>query len=84
MHITNLTRIQNWYLTNCNGDWEHNYGITINTLDNPGWNIKIDLSDTSLQNLKYDKQLDNGIFDWVVLKVNDNIFDASGLHNTGA
>lgn len=35
--------LQNWYSSNCDGDWEHDYGITIETIDNPGWNIKIDV-----------------------------------------
>ena len=78
MNTTILTRFQKWYLTNCNGDWEHSFGISISTLDNPGWNIKADLSNTSLQNLEYDRQLDNGAFDWLVIKVHDNIFEASG------
>lgn len=31
--------IKKWYLNHCNGDWEHNYGITIQTIDNPGVSI---------------------------------------------
>ena len=33
----------NWYKTNCDGDWEHSYGITLQTLDNPGWHLTVDL-----------------------------------------
>ncbi len=33
----------------CNGDWEHTYGIHLETLDNPGWHIRIELTDTELQ-----------------------------------
>lgn len=29
--------LSNWHKLNCNGDWEHTYGIKIETLDNPGW-----------------------------------------------
>ena len=36
--------IEKWYKGNCNGDWEHSYGITIETLDNPGWDFTIDLT----------------------------------------
>ena len=78
MDTTLLTRLQNWYLTNCDGDWEHSYGISINTLDNPGWIIKIDLSDTCLQDSHYDKQIDNGIFDWLFIKITDKVLEASG------
>jgi len=81
VHTTLLTRLQNWYLTNCDGDWEHSYGISINTLDNPGWTIKIDLCDTCLQDLLYDKQIDNGTFDWLFIKVADKVLEASGDTN---
>jgi hypothetical protein len=40
--------LQQWYLAECNGDWEHSYGVHIETLDNPGWMLKVDLRDTSL------------------------------------
>lgn len=30
-----LKWLENWYSSNCDGDWEHLYGITIRTLDNP-------------------------------------------------
>ena len=78
MDTTLLTRLQNWYLTNCDGDWEHGYGMSINTIDNPGWTIKINLSDTCLQDLKYDKQIDNGTFDWLFIKVADKTLEAVG------
>ncbi len=38
----------------CDGDWEHSYGITIDTLDNPGWKVSIDLSDTLLENANFE------------------------------
>ena len=44
-----LETLQNWYKEQCNGDWEHQSGITIGTLDNPGWEIKIDLIGTKLE-----------------------------------
>jgi hypothetical protein len=78
VETTLLTRLQNWYLTNCDGVWEHSYGISIATLDNPGWLIKIDLTDTCLQELKFDKHVDNGEFDWLSVNVNEKTFTASG------
>lgn len=29
--------LQKWYKSQCDGDWEHEYGIKIETVDNPGW-----------------------------------------------
>jgi hypothetical protein len=39
--------LQDWYKQNCDGDWEHSYGINIYTVDNPGWSVNIELTDTN-------------------------------------
>lgn len=39
-----LRRLCNWYAAQCDGEWEHHYGVTIGTLDNPGWQLTIDLN----------------------------------------
>jgi hypothetical protein len=44
-----LTWLQDWYVAHCNGEWEHRYGLAIETLDNPGWALRIDLAGTELQ-----------------------------------
>jgi hypothetical protein len=33
--------LERWYTDHCDGEWEHTYGVTIDTLDNPGWTIAI-------------------------------------------
>ena len=43
-----LTQLQRWYLDQCDGEWEHSFGVAIDTLDNPGWIVKVDLTDTRL------------------------------------
>ncbi|QDT01256.1 immunity 53 family protein [Adhaeretor mobilis] len=45
--------INDWYSAQCDGDWEHSYGVVIETLDNPGWWVKIDLRDTILEAAPY-------------------------------
>ncbi|MCM2498968.1 immunity 53 family protein [Neorhizobium galegae] len=35
-----------WYEAQCDGAWEHGFGASIDTLDNPGWSLKIDLAGT--------------------------------------
>lgn len=47
--------IQKWYQAQCNGDWEHSYGIIIETIDNPGWSITIDLETTELEGKTFKK-----------------------------
>lgn|SRR6185503_768421 len=49
----NITWLMNWYSAQCNDDWEHQYGVHIDTLDNPGWLIDIDLSETALETQIY-------------------------------
>ncbi|MFJ9810320.1 Imm53 family immunity protein [Streptomyces sp. NPDC101158] len=41
--------IQSWYASNCDGEWEHEFGIKLATTDNPGWHIRIDVSETDLE-----------------------------------
>ena len=48
-----LDGLMRWYAAQCNGDWEHTYGVKIDSLDNPGWYLKIDLTDTALQSVVF-------------------------------
>lgn len=58
-----IQELERWYIEQCNGDWEHEFGIKIDTLDNPGWMIKIDLADTDPKSTSYCNRLQgNDIF----------------------
>jgi Immunity protein 53 len=60
-----LIELQQWYASNCNGDWEHSYRIKIDTLDNPGWHLAIELEETNLQNHSFISiNIDNSDVDW--------------------
>jgi Immunity protein 53 len=75
-----LLILQNWVLNNCNGDWEHEYGVKIETTDNPGWSLKIDLTETPLENLFFSKtknQIPN-CNSWFDIKVEKNVFIGYG------
>ena len=55
-----------WYAEQCDGDWEHRYGIEIGTLDNPGWSLKIDLVGTSLAGRELERErFERTEHDWV-------------------
>ncbi|MEV6673286.1 Imm53 family immunity protein [Streptomyces sp. NPDC051162] len=41
--------LQFWYESQCDEDWEHEFGVRIATLDNPGWIIEIDLIGTTIE-----------------------------------
>lgn len=50
---TILVRLQRWYASHCNDDWEHTWGVKIDTLDNPGWSLTVDLFDTELEKASF-------------------------------
>ena len=67
--------LQEWYFSNCDGDWEHTCGVEIDTLDNPGWSIIIDLEDTDLENKSFEgKDLERSEDDWIFCKVESKKF----------
>jgi hypothetical protein len=43
-----LSKLSRWYAGHCDGEWEHHKGIAIQTTDNPGWWVKIELGATNL------------------------------------
>jgi len=51
--MSTLTRLQAWYSRQCNGTWEHSSGVRIDSCDNPGWWVKINLLDTPLQDREF-------------------------------
>lgn len=38
-----------WYQSHCDDSWEDQYGVRLETLDNPGWLLTVDLIHTDLQ-----------------------------------
>ncbi len=52
-----VSSLERWYASQCDGDWEHSYGVNIETLDNPGWRIRIDLTGTRKENGSLQRQV---------------------------
>lgn len=52
--LDSLERLNRWYRDNCNGDWEHQNGVVIETIDNPGWSIRVDLFETPKENQEFE------------------------------
>jgi hypothetical protein len=62
--------LEQWYLRQCDGEWEHGFGVSISTIDNPGWSADIDLRDTKkqgaiLDRVRIDRDDSNWIHYWV-------------------
>jgi len=49
-----IHELQKWFQKQCDGEWEHHQGITIETCDNPGWRVRIDLKGTKLENKPFE------------------------------
>jgi len=77
--IDAITEIESWYTQQCDSSWEHQYGITIQTIDNPGWEIKIDLLGTPYSNLRMNQySCSRSESDWICCKIENGIFYAYG------
>lgn len=53
-----LPRLCAWYRSQCDGEWEHSWGVEIGSLDNPGWRVEIDLGGTSLEDVPFEPHED--------------------------
>ena len=74
-----LLSIQDWYAEQCDGDWEHSYSIKIESLDNPGWYVEIDLVNTSAELVK-DTSIKSEVDDnnWYNIQIENGQYKASG------
>ncbi len=74
-----LTELQEWYESQCDEDWEHQFGVEIGTLDNPGWNILINLAETELEGKPF-QEISNleSEREWIRCWIEDNKFRGAG------
>ncbi|MDZ5472348.1 immunity 53 family protein [Bacillus sp. 31A1R] len=64
-----LKWLQQWYFEQCNGDWEHGFGVRIETIDNPGWSIMISVEDTDVRNKPFESiDIERTETDWLYCK----------------
>jgi Immunity protein 53 len=73
-----LFLLQRWYLEQCDGRWEHDYGVKIDTLDNPGWTMDIDLAGTDAPKSSRPRvTTERTEHDWIHWWVEDETFHAA-------
>jgi hypothetical protein len=76
--VDRLQKLNRWYESQCDGEWEHDYGVEIGTVDNPGWTLKIDLSDTELSDRPFGEiKRYNSETDWIFARRTEDAFEAS-------
>jgi Immunity protein 53 len=74
-----LRELQEWYESQCDDDWEHQFGVSIGTLDNPGWTVTIDLTGTDLAGATFETIEDlPPDRDWIKCWVADAKFNGVG------
>ncbi len=74
-----LAWLQSWFLRQCNGAWEYEHGIRIQTDDYPGWIVVIHFGQTDLSDATFDPiEIDLGDDDWMNCAVQRNAYYGSG------
>jgi hypothetical protein len=69
--------LQAWYAVHCDDEWEHGFGVSIDTLDNPGWHVKIDTRGTALEGQAFEPvDIERGDHDWLKATAQDGVFEA--------
>jgi len=71
--------LEGWYSSQCNGTWEHEWGIDITTIDNPGWRVRIDLRETNLSGRDFEGvDIDRTSENWLRCNVTGEKFEGVG------
>ena len=77
MTDSTLDFLMRWFAAHCDGDWEHDLGIRIETLDNPGWALDVRIEDTELSGLVTDwHRTDDSATEWVHWRSTGMAFEA--------
>jgi hypothetical protein len=83
--MTTLERLQAWYTQQCDELWEHRYGIKIQSCDNPGWWVHVDLKGTPLESVPFQRiaeNVDTAGFQqgqrWLDCKITDGAWEGAG------
>lgn len=74
-----LSWLQDFYATLCDGDWEHSYGCDIGNIDNPGWMLKFDFTDTEYETATFGcVRIERSETDWLDCRKEGAIFASAG------
>lgn len=70
--------LQAWFASHCDGDWEQDERVRICNLDNPGWELWIDFTDTELEGRLWPQtQVDRSEIDWLHYRADGDVFYAA-------
>ena len=75
----NLEWLQRWYLAQCNGEWERVRGVTMETLETPGWFVTIDVAETKWEGSAFaTMHVERSKTDWLHCTVVEGQFRGEG------
>jgi Immunity protein 53 len=78
-NIQPIEWLMTWYKSRCDGEWEHQHGIHLGTIDNPGWHLNVSLEGTPKADVVIPRMLvERSDDDWIAVEVKDNVFKAHG------
>ena len=74
-----LSRLEGWYVSQCNGVWEHDQRFTLDTIDNPGWTLTVNLVDTEWADRAFTTvRTERSEHNWLHCRVDNQVFHAAG------
>lgn len=73
-----LTQLQTWFEKQCDGEWEHQNGMLIETLDNPGWKVEIDLNSSTGDEIITIEDWERDENNWVNIQLRDGKYIGNG------
>jgi hypothetical protein len=74
-----LDQLGAWYAAQCDGEWEHQYGVTIGTIEVSGWHLRVDLVGTPLAGDEHARELiARSEKNWVEVWSDGYTFNATG------
>lgn len=75
-----LQRLSKWYSAQCNGDWEHDWGFKISTLDNPGVAVEVNLDGTLMADVPFEEKKEKmeSTDGWMICRRVGSRFEGAG------
>jgi len=58
--------LEEWYRCKCDGAWEHSHGVRLDTIDNPGWRVEVDIG-PEIPDVVHEEQRTD--LDWISCRV---------------
>jgi hypothetical protein len=73
--MDDLLWLTQWISSHFDGEWEHEHGVTLESVDNPGWMLRIDLDGTGVNPAHFKPvALQRSDSDWIEAKIENGAF----------